>query len=305
MKQSFQKICVLKGGTSAEREISLLSGEGMAEAARSLGYDVIEFDFTGDIVALCEFIKENGVDCVINALHGPAGEDGNIQAVLNFLKVPYTHSGVVASSVGMDKPLSTSIFKTNGIRVPESKLVEWESFKKNPDFPLPFVIKPTNNGSSCGVFIIRDLADLENVDWTFGKTTYVSEYIPGLELSVGVLDGKALGVTNIIVKNGFYDYGNKYTDGAAVHEIPAKIPENIYNEAMQLAEKAHKILGCRGVTRTDFRYNDKTGEVFVLEINTQPGMSPLSLVPEQAKHLGMSFAQLVDRLIQDACYDEI
>lgn len=305
MKKDFRKICVLKGGISTERDISLLSGAGMAEAARHLGYEVSEFDFRGDIIALCKFIKENSPDCIINGLHGAGGEDGNIKAVLNFLKIPYTHSGVAASSVGMNKSLSELIFQHNGIRVPRAKLYKWEEFRANPDFPLPFVIKPVNGGSSCGVFIIKDVTELNDINWTYGETVYVTEYIPGLELSCGVLDGKALGVTNIIVRNGFYDYENKYTDGAATHELPANIPAEIRDEAERLAEKAHQLLGCKGLTRTDFRYNDVTRELYVLEINTQPGMSPMSLVPEQAKYVGISFDQLVARLIDKADYEEM
>ena len=305
MKKDFQKICVLKGGFSTEREISLLSGSGMAEAARSLGYEVSEFDFTGDVYALLAFLKAEDPDCVINGLHGAGGEDGNIQAILNLLKIPYTHSGVLASSVAMDKYISGLIFQQNGIRVPKNRQYYWEAFKAKPDFPLPFVIKPINDGSSCGVFIINKLSELDKVEWTYGDKVLVSEYIPGLELSIGVLDGRALEVTNIVVKKGFYDYKNKYTDGAAYHELPANIPQKVRREAMAWAEKTHALLECRGVTRTDFRYNDVTKELFVLELNTQPGMSPLSLVPEQAKLVGISFEELVERLIQEACYDEM
>ena len=304
-KRNFKKICTLKGGISTEREISLLSGKAMADAARSLGYDVEEFDFTGDVSALISYIKETNPDCVINGLHGKGGEDGNIQALLNFLKIPYTHSGVLASSIGMDKQISESIFKHKGIRVPRAHLFAWKEFKKLPDFPLPFVIKPVDGGSSCGVYIINKVSDLNGIDWTSGDNIYVSEYIPGLELTVGVLNGKALEVTNIIVNSGFYDYTNKYTDGAAIHELPANIPVKIRTEAMAVAEQTYAILGCRGTTRTDFRYNDVTGELFVLEINTQPGMTKLSLVPEQAKYIGMSFEQLIETLIQEACYDEM
>lgn len=305
MKKDFNKICVLKGGFSTEREISLVSGSGMANAARSLGYEVSEFDFTGDIYALLAFLKSENPDCVINGFHGAGGEDGNIQAVLNFLKIPYTYSGVLASSVAMDKYISGLIFQQNGFRIPKSRQYDWETFKTKQDFPVPFVIKPINGGSSCGVFIIKKFSELNEIDWIYGDKVLVSEYIPGLELSVGVLNGRALEVTNIIVKKGFYDYENKYTDGAAYHELPANIPQSIRREAMGWAEKAHALLECRGATRTDFRYNDVTNELFFLEINTQSGMTPLSLVPEQAKHLGISYEELIDRLIQEARYDEL
>lgn len=305
MKRNFKKICVLKGGFSTEREISLLSGSGMADAARFLGYDVSEFDFTGNVYALLAFLKAENPDCIINGLHGAGGEDGNIQSVLNFLKIPYTHSGVLASSIAMNKYASGLIFNQNGVRTPKSRKCDWRDFKDNLDFPLPFVIKPVNEGSSCGVYIIKKFSDLDKVNWAYRNEVYISEYIPGLELSVGVLSGRALEVTNIIVESSFYDYKSKYTKGRARHEIPANISPKIRKEALESAEKIHKLLGCRGVSRTDFRYNDVTDELFALEINTQPGMSPLSLVPEQARHVGISFEELTDRLIQEAAYDEM
>ncbi|MBR1734150.1 MAG: D-alanine--D-alanine ligase [Alphaproteobacteria bacterium] len=302
--RNFKKICAVKGGFSTEREISLISGTEMAKAARNLGYNVCEFDFTGDLPTLITFLKSENVDCILNGFHGAGGEDGNIQAVFNLLNIPYTHSGVMASSIAMDKYVSGLIFTQNGIRVPNNRLYIWDEFCKNPDFPLPFVIKPVNGGSSCGVYIINQLSDLNSIEWKYGKHVHVSEYIPGLELSIGVLDGKALEITNILTPSGFYDYTNKYTEGGSFHELPAKIPSNIRREAMDMAEKTYNILGCRGITRTDFRYNDVTNELFVLEINTQPGMSPLSLVPEQAKYVGITFEQLVDRLIKESCFDE-
>lgn len=306
MRKDFDNICVLKGGFSSEREISLLSGEAMAAAAKSLGYEVFEYDFTGDLGKFIDVIEYEKPDCVINALHGCGGEDGNIQAALNLLKCPYTHSGVLASSVAMDKYVSGLIFQSYGISIPKTIQSTWESFKNNHhDFPLPFVIKPVNGGSSCGVYIINDISELDKIEWVYGEKVLVSEYVPGLELTVGVLNGKALEVTNIMVNKGFYNYENKYTDGCAVHELPAKIPAEIKEKAMGWAEKAHALLECRGVTRSDFRYNDATGELFFLELNTQPGMTNLSLVPEQARHLGISFEQLMDKLIDEACYDDL
>lgn len=305
MRKDFHKICILKGGCSTEREVSLVSGEAMAAAARSLGYEIFEYDFTGDLKKLIDVIHNEAPDCVVNALHGCGGEDGNIQAVLNLLKCPYTHSGVLASSVAMDKYVSGLILQSYGISIPKTIQTTWNTFQANPDFPLPFVIKPVNGGSSCGVYIINQLSDLEKVEWAYGEKLLVSEYIPGFELTVGVLDGKALEVTNIVVKSDFYNYKNKYTDGRAFHELPAKIPEEIREKAMEWSEKGHALLECRGVTRSDFRYNDATGELFLLELNTQPGMTSLSLVPEQAKYLGISFEQLVEKLIDEACYDEL
>lgn len=305
MEKKFEKVCVVKGGFSSEREISLVTGECMAKAARSLGYNVCEFDFTDDLYDLIAFLGEEHPDCILNALHGAGGEDGNIQAVFNLLHIPYTHSGVLASSLAMDKYISSLIFSYHGIRIPKTRLFQWSEFIETPDFPLPFVIKPVNGGSSCGVYIINQLSDLEVVKWNYGPNVLVSEYIPGLELTVGVLDGRALEVTNIIVKSGFYDYENKYTDGAFIHELPAKIPTKIRKEAMEISEKIHKLLGCRGATRADFRYNNTTEELFLLEFNTQSGMTPLSLLPEQANYVGISFEELVDRLINEACCDDM
>ena len=305
MRKDFSKICVLKGVFSTEREISLMSGEVMAAAARSLGYEVFEYDFTGNLKDLINTITREAPDCVVNAFHGCGGEDGNIQSVLNFLKCPYTHSGVLASSVAMDKYVSGLILQSYGITIPNSIQRTWKSFLAHPDFPLPFVIKPIGGGSSRGVYIINQLSDLDNVDWVYGEKVLVSEYVPGLELTVGVLDGKALEVTNIVVNKGFYNYKNKYTEGNTYHELPAKLPNDIREKAMQWAEKAHDLLECRGVSRSDFRYNDATGQLFFLEINTQPGMTAMSLVPEQAKYRGISFEQLIEKLIDEACYDEL
>lgn len=304
MRKDFDSICVLKGGFSSEREISLLSGKAMANAAKSLGYKVFEYDFTGDLCQLIGILKCEKPDCVINAFHGCGGEDGNIQSVLNLLHCPYTHSGVLASSVAMDKYVSGLIFQNYGINIAKTTQLPWKELKSDLDFPLPFVIKPVNGGSSCGVYIINEYSELEEINWTYGKNVLVSEYIPGLELTVGVLGGKALEVTNITVGSGFYDYKNKYTENCAEHELPAKIPVDIRKKAMAWAEKAHNLLECRGVTRADFRYNDATNELFLLELNTQPGMTSLSLVPEQARYIGISFEKLVEILIDEARCDD-
>ena len=305
MDKKFKKICVLKGGDSVEREVSFNSSELCSKALLSCGYNVCEFDFTGDVYELVSYLKKKEPCCVFNALHGGSGENGNVQSVLNFMKIPYTHSGVLASSLGMDKYISQNLFELNGIRVPKTKLKKWDDFVKNPDFPCPFVIKPLNEGSSAGVYIIEDAAMLCEIDWTYGEKVLVSEYIPGLELTVGTLDGKPIEVTNITVPNGFYDYNNKYSiaGGDSFHEIPAKIPESIRKEAMKWAEKAHELIGCRGISRSDFRYNNVTNKLFFLELNTQPGMTALSLVPEQAKYKGMSYEQLVEWIVERATYD--
>ncbi len=307
MDKKFKKICVLKGGDSPEREVSLSSSKCYSEALLSCGYKVCELDFTGDIHALILYLKKENPCCVLNGLHGGSGENGNVQSILNLLKIPYTHSGVLASSIAMDKHTSGKLFEKNGIRIPKTRLEKWNHFIKSPDFSCPFVIKPVDAGSSAGVYIIEDIAMLSEVNWIYGDKVLISEYIPGLELSVGVLDGKSLEVTNIKVQNGFYDYNNKYSveGGDSAHEIPAKIPESIRKEAMTWAETAHSLIGCRGISRTDFRYNNITNELFALEINTQPGMTPTSLLPEQAKYNGTSFDSLVNWIVEQATYDVI
>lgn len=297
------KICILKGGNSSEREVSLISALGCKEALESVGYACFDFDFSGDMDELRDVISSKKPSCVFNALHGGIGENGVVQAVLNSMKVPYTHSGVLASEIGMDKKKSRELFHRSGLRIPKGEVVIFEEFINNPTIPIPFVIKPVNGGSSNGVFIIKDQSQLKNIDWHYDDEALVETYISGLELTVGVMDDKPLEVTNILVKAGFYDYHNKYQQGGSCHELPAKIPLDIRNEAMSTAIKAHELLGCRGVSRSDFRYNDQTNELYILEINTQPGMTPLSLLPEQANYLGISYNQLVQWMVERACYD--
>ncbi|MDR2682210.1 MAG: D-alanine--D-alanine ligase [Holosporaceae bacterium] len=304
MNKIMKKICVLKGGDSFEREVSLVSAKECTSAIRQLGYETCEFDFTGDIMDLILHIQQEKPDCVFNSLHGGSGENGNVQAILNFLRVPYTHSGVMASSIAMHKYLSGNLFECNGIRVPKNNFERWDDFVKKPDFPCPFVIKPVDSGSSDGVHIINDPSELNDIVWEYGDMVLVSDYIPGLELTVGLLNDKPLAVTNIISSIGFYDYQNKYTAGKTFHEIPAHVPDFIQQEALQVAEKAHKLIGCRCVSRSDFRYNDVTQELFLLEVNTQPGMTPLSLLPEQAKFVGISFEKLIQCMIEQSSYDE-
>ncbi|GHU16358.1 D-alanine--D-alanine ligase [Alphaproteobacteria bacterium] len=304
MGRNIRKVCVLKGGDSFERDVSLMSAKGCVNAVQELGCEVCDFDFTGDIAALISHVKWEKPDCVFNALYGGSGENGNIQSLLNFLKVPYSHSGVVASSVAMNKYISCELFGSNGIRVPRSRLEKWTDFIKKPDFMCPFVIKPVDSGSSEGVYIINNYSELSNIKWTYNDIVFVSEYIPGLELTTAVLNDEALEVTNIITTSGFYDYNNKYTDGGAVHEIPANIPDFVRHEAMSSALKAHKLLGCRCTSRSDFRYNDVTKELFLLEVNTQPGLTSLSLLPEQAKFVGIPFNKLIQYMIEQSTYDK-
>ncbi|MDR3179782.1 MAG: D-alanine--D-alanine ligase [Holosporaceae bacterium] len=304
MNRTIKKICLLKGGNSFERDISLVSAKECSSAIRQLGYEMCEFDFTGDAMALILHIQKEKPDCVFNSLHGGSGENGNVQSILNFLRIPYTHSGVVASSIAMHKYISGKLFESNGIRIPKNNFEKWSDFVKKIDFPCPFVIKPVDSGSSDGVYILNNPAELNDVAWEYGDMVLVSEYIPGLELTVGVLNDQPLAVTNIIASVGFYDYKNKYTPGQTFHEIPARIPDAIREEALEVAAKAHKLIGCRCVSRSDFRYNDVTRELFLLEVNTQPGMTPLSLLPEQAKFVGIPFEKLIQYMIEQSCYDK-
>ncbi|MDR2067568.1 MAG: D-alanine--D-alanine ligase [Holosporaceae bacterium] len=303
-ERKYRKICVLKGGDSPEREVSLVSATNYMRALDELGYVYGDFDFSGNAEQLISYIRRESPDCVLNALHGGSGENGNIQALMNLLKVPYTHSGVMASSVAMDKRASREAFAKNGLRVPTGFTTFWNEFRECPAMEYPFVIKPVDGGSSVHVRIIRDQKALSSIDWQYKNgEILVEEYIPGLELTVGVLDDRPLEVTNLIVPSGFLDYDSKYSVGRSLHEIPAKISPKVRDEVLETAMKAHKIIGCRGVSRSDFRYNDKTEELYILELNTQPGMTPFSFVPEQAEFVGIPFAQLVQWIIEKACYD--
>jgi D-alanine-D-alanine ligase len=293
-------IAVLKGGWSAEREVSLNSGAACAKALRELGYRVTEIDVQPDIA---DVLKREKPDVVFNALHGRYGEDGCIQGLLEILKIPYTHSGVLASSVAMDKPLAKVIFKAAGLRVPFGKLVSQEELLAGDPLPRPFVVKPANEGSSVGVHIFQDR---DNKIWVMNDASeasqpyLVEEYISGREITVAVLNDRPLGVTEIRPKAGFYDYENKYTDGKTEHLCPAPLTPAEYDSVMQMALAAHRALGCRGLTRSDFRYDGK--DFYILEINTQPGMTSLSLSPEIAAHAGISFNTLVQALVEAAQY---
>lgn len=299
-------VAVLKGGWSSEREVSLTSGTECANALRKAGYAVTEIDLQRDIGALLEALEPRP-DVVFNALHGRYGEDGHIQAILNILEIPYTHSGMLASAIAMDKARSKEVFKAAGLRCPEGHLLRIGDLPDGILFEPPYVIKPNNEGSSVGVRIVlpgdnRPVAE----DWVFGEFALVEPYIPGRELTVAVLGNKAMGVTELRPHEGFYDYEAKYTDGKTQHLCPAPIPDSIAQEAMESAVMAHKALGCRGASRSDFRYDDtqrNPGDLLLLELNTQPGMTPLSLVPEQAAHAGMPFEDLVCWLVENAACD--
>jgi len=298
-----RRVAVLMGGWSSEREVSLVSGRECAQALRASGYTVAEIDVTRDIGALVKALSP-APDAVFNALHGRFGEDGTIQGLLDLLGIPYTHSGVLASALAMDKVAAKRIFAAVGIRVPDGLVATRAQAMAGDLLPRPYVVKPINEGSSVGVeIVVADDPLPAFADWPDGDAVMVERYIPGRELTVAVMGERALAVTEIRAHNGFYDYTAKYTEGRAVHLIPAPIAPAAYDAALGIARRAHDALGCRGVSRADLRYDDTTGEpgaLYLLEVNTQPGMTPLSLVPEQAAHCGIGFPQLVSWMVEHA-----
>lgn len=295
-----KRVAVLLGGMSAEREVSLSSGGAVAKACEALGYDTVRIDVGQDVA---EKLRAAKPDVVFNALHGRWGEDGCIQGLLELMHIPYTHSGVLASALAMDKPMARNVFIANGIACAEGRVCHRDELIGNREpMARPYVIKPSNEGSSVGVHIIfeEDNHFFTGDNWPFGDKVLVEKYIPGREIQVAVLDGKALGAIEIKAAGKFYDYEAKYTDGKAQHLMPAPLSVKEEAEVLALAEKAHTVLGCRGLTRSDFRYNVDEGKFYILEVNTQPGMTPLSLAPEIAAYKGISFNELVKRLIQGA-----
>jgi len=303
-----KSVAVLMGGFSAEREVSLVSGRECAKALREAGYGVSEIDVGRDLGALLKALDPQP-DVVFNALHGRWGEDGCVQGVLEFLEIPYTHSGVLASALAMDKPMAKQVFGAVGLPCPDGMIVKRDKVRAGDVMPRPYVVKPLNEGSSVGVRIVLagdNEPPLGHAEAQFGELVLVERYVPGRELTVAVMGDRPLAVTEISPNEGFYDYTAKYTDGRAVHVVPAKIPQGIYDQALEIARAAHEALGCRGVSRADFRYDDTEGEpgrLYLLEVNTQPGMTPLSLVPEQAAHLGMSFSELCAWMVEQASCD--
>jgi|TARA_R110001583_G_scaffold5546_2_gene29695 D-alanine-D-alanine ligase len=297
-----KRVAVIYGGWSSERDVSLTSGKQMANAARRAGYDVVEIDAGRDLATQLTDAKP---DVVLNGLHGPWGEDGCVQGALEVLGLPYSHSGVLASALAMDKLKSKAVFREAGIPIAEDKQVtRAEAAAAHPLKP-PYVIKPVAEGSSFGVLIVREGAngpakELTGPNWRYGDHLMAEEFIPGRELTVAVLGDRALAVTEITTLRDYYDFDAKYEAGGSQHVIPADLPAHVTEAAMEFALKAHKALGCRGATRSDFRYDDKRDRLVILETNTQPGMTPTSLVPEQAAFVGMSFEQLVAWMIEDA-----
>jgi len=291
-------VAVLMGGWSAEREVSLSSGKACVDALERCGYQVSPIDVGKDIASVLDVVQP---DVCFNALHGRYGEDGLIQGVLEIAGIPYTHSGVLASALAMDKPVAKELFEAGGLRCAEGRIFTRKEILDGATYPKPFVIKPLNEGSSVGVTILleNENRSLTDIPWTFGNEVLIETYIPGREFHVAVMGDQALGVVEIRPLGRFYDYEAKYTEGKAEHLMPAPLSPEKYEEVMELGLKAHKILGCKGVSRSDFRQNEE-GEFFILETNTQPGMTELSLVPEIAAHCGIQFNDLVRWMVEDA-----
>jgi D-alanine-D-alanine ligase len=301
------KVVVLMGGWSSEREVSLTSGRGVASALRERGWtNVTELDMDRDIAAR---LGELRPDVVFNALHGTPGEDGTVQGMLDLMGIPYTHSGVETSVIAIDKELTKMVLVPHGVRMPEGTIVESESLYQADPIQRPYVLKPVNEGSSVGVAIVTTDGNYGNPigrdvegPWKHFDRLLAEPFVKGRELTVAVLNDEALAVTELQPKAGFYDFDAKYTDGLTTHVCPAEVPDDFAKSMMDMAAKAHRLLGCRGASRSDFRWDDEQGEagIFLLEVNTQPGMTPLSLVPEQAKVRGISYGELVERLIEEA-----
>jgi D-alanine-D-alanine ligase len=303
-----KRVAVLMGGPSSEREVSLVSGRECALGLQQAGYDVYTIDVTHDVVALVRALDPRP-DVVFNALHGRFGEDGCVQGVLEFLSIPYTHSGLLASALAMDKPMAKRLFAAAGLRCPEGVVTDIRTVERGDPVARPYVVKPANEGSSVGVRIVRagDNQPVRAADWKFDPRVVVERFVPGKELTVAVMGDRALAVTELVSHTAFYDYEAKYTEGRTDHLIPAPIPQPVYDEALRMAKVAHDTLGCRGVSRSDFRYDDtadgEPNRLYLLEVNTQPGMTPLSLVPEQAKYRGISFPELVAWMVENARCD--
>jgi len=299
-------VAVLMGGWSAEREVSLMSGKGVADALEKNGHKVSRVDMDRNIAIVLDGIRP---DVVFNALHGVPGEDGTVQGMLDLMQIPYTHSGLATSVIAIDKQLTKQQLVPAGIPMPKGRIVSSASLYDADPLPRPYVLKPVNEGSSVGVAIVTDDGNYGHPisrdaagPWQEFDSLLAEPFIRGRELTTAVLGGKALCVTELKTAQGFYDYDAKYTEGLTEHVCPAEIPAEIEKLCLDYALRAHQILGCKGTSRTDFRWDDEQGAagLFVLETNTQPGMTPLSLVPEQARHMGISYEQLVEIIVREA-----
>ncbi|MCL4067284.1 D-alanine--D-alanine ligase [Pseudomonas sp. GX19020] len=286
---------------SAEREVSLSSGAECATALREAGYEVIEVDAGRDLAAR---LTELRPDAVFNALHGRWGEDGCVQGILEWLRIPYTHSGLLASSLAMDKTRSKEVFRAAGLPVVESVIASRNDVEAGHVLPPPYVVKPNNEGSSVGVYLVHPGSNAPRLAETMPEMVMVETYVPGREMTVAVMGDRALGVTDIVT-DGWYDYDAKYKAGGSRHVIPADLPQEISDACLDIAVKAHKALGCRGLSRADYRWDESRGlaGLILLEVNTQPGMTPTSLAPEQAAYQGISFPELCSWLVEDASCD--
>ena len=295
-----KKVLVMSGCFSSEREVSLVTGAGVAAALREAGYEVVAYDLR-DFREFVDVLEKEKPDVVFNALHGNYGEDGTIQGFLDLMQIPYTHSGLSASAAGMRKDITREVAKSIGIKIAPAQIMSYRAFKAAAEtLARPFVVKPVSDGSSVGVFIVTDAADLKNVVYHDDDILLLAEkYIPGRELTVMVLEDKAYTVTELRPKAGFYDYKAKYTDGMTEHLLPAPVSDETAEICKDYAVKIHRALGCNTVSRSDFRYNPEDG-VVLLEINTNPGLTPLSLVPEQAKYAGISYKELCVKLVEGA-----
>ncbi|MEM9574783.1 MAG: D-alanine--D-alanine ligase [Pseudomonadota bacterium] len=304
--KQYLHIAVLMGGWSNEREVSLMSGNGVADALENNGHKVTRVDMDRNIAMELDDLKP---DVVFNALHGVPGEDGAVQGMLDLMQIPYTHSGMVSSVIAIDKELTKQQLVPAGIPMPDGKMVKSVDVHKADPLPRPYVLKPVNEGSSLGVAIVKEDSNYGNPigkdvsgPWQEFDELLAEPFIKGRELTTAVIGGKAMCVTELKPKSGFYDFDSKYTDGLTDHICPAEIPADIEKLCLEYALKAHEILGCKGASRTDYRWDDEQGidGLFVLETNTQPGMTPLSLVPEQAKHMGISYEELVEMIVREA-----
>jgi len=306
MTLSKMHIAVLMGGWSAEREVSLMSGEGVAKALESRGHRVSRIDMDRNVATVLQSVRP---DIVFNALHGTPGEDGRVQGLMDLMQISYTHSDMATSVVAIDKELTKNALVPHGIKMPEGKIVASESLFSADPLPRPYVLKPINEGSSVGVAIVRansnygDPIMRESVGpWQAFEHLLAEPFIKGRELTTAVIGQEALTVTELRTKSGFYDYEAKYTDGLTDHICPAEIPEDIHQLCLDIALQSHNLLGCKGTSRSDFRWDDERGAdgLFLLEVNTQPGMTPLSLVPEQAAQMGIDYPTLVEKIVEAA-----